>query len=234
MQCKILLIDDDKELLSITRRYLENHGLEVDYSSNPLKAVKALTESKKDKPSLIITDAEMPELDGFTVCKIIKNTPSLAKIPVIMISGKKISDEDMLSGYAKGADDYLVKPLSFPILLAKIKILIAQNESCDKNKKTIKKWAMLIDRNERILKIKNKKIRLTRKEFDLLIILLSKQGKIVSVPYLLEAIWSYDLALYNDPHTVEVHVSSLRKKLGPSIAKHITKITGHGYKMDIQ
>ncbi|MCK5582797.1 MAG: response regulator, partial [Elusimicrobiales bacterium] len=108
MQCKILLIDDDKELLAITRRYLENHGLKVAYSSNPLKAVKTLTETKKDKPDLIITDAEMPELDGFNVCRIIKNTPSLSKIPIIMISGKKIKEEDMLTGYAKGADDYLV------------------------------------------------------------------------------------------------------------------------------
>ncbi|MCK5358055.1 MAG: response regulator transcription factor [Elusimicrobiales bacterium] len=232
MQCKILLIDDDKELLAITRRYLENHGLKVAYSSNPLKAVKTLTETKKDKPDLIITDAEMPELDGFNVCRIIKNTPSLSKIPIIMISGKKIKEEDMLTGYAKGADDYLVKPLSFPILLAKIKILLAQQDEYSKHKRTIKEWDMFIDRDERILKIKNKKIKLTRKEFDLLVILLSKQGKIVSVPYLLEAIWGYDSELYNDSHTVEVHVSSLRKKIGPNIAKHITKITGHGYKME--
>ena len=91
---------------------------------------------------------------------------------------------------------------------------------------------MFIDREERILKIKGKNIKLTRKEFDLLNILLSKQGKIISVPYLLEAIWGYDPALYNDSHTVEVHVSSLRKKIGLNIAKHIIKITGHGYKME--
>jgi two-component system, OmpR family, alkaline phosphatase synthesis response regulator PhoP len=232
MACKIILIDDDKELLKITRTYLENHGLQVSHFSNPLKALKTLTEKIKDKPDLIITDAEMPELDGFNVCKVIKNTPSLAKIPVIMISGKKINEEDILTGYAKGADDYLIKPFSFAILLAKIKILLAQTVTCDKNKRAIKKWEMFIDRDERILKIKNKRITLTRKEFDLLIILLSKEGKIVSVPYLLEAIWGYDPALYNDSHTVEVHVSSLRKKIGPNIAKHIKKITGHGYKME--
>ncbi|MCK5583732.1 MAG: response regulator transcription factor, partial [Elusimicrobiales bacterium] len=124
MQCKILVIDDDKELLQITRHYLENHGLQVTYSANPLKALKTLTSAKKDKPNLIITDAEMPEIDGFTVCKIIKNSPSLSKIPVIMISGKKISEQDILSAYNKGADDYLLKPFSFPILLAKIKILL--------------------------------------------------------------------------------------------------------------
>ncbi|MEA3307327.1 MAG: response regulator transcription factor, partial [Elusimicrobiota bacterium] len=173
-----------------------------------------------------------PEIDGFYVCKIIKNTPRLAKIPVIILSGKKINEEDILSGYAKGADDYLIKPVSFPILLAKIKILLERQEGCDKNKKNIKKWDMFIDRHERILKIKNKTIDLTRKEFDLLVILLKKEGKIVSVPYLLEAIWGYDPALYNDSHTVEVHVSSLRKKLGSAIAKHIKKITGHGYKME--
>ncbi|MCG2726555.1 MAG: response regulator transcription factor [Elusimicrobia bacterium] len=232
MQCKVFVIDDDKELLQVIRHYLENHGLRVTYSSNPLKALKTLTSAKKDKPDLIITDAEMPKLDGFAVCKMVKSAPGLSKIPVIIISGKKISERDILNGYNKGADDYLLKPFSFPVLLAKIKILLTRHEACDKNRQTIKKWNMFVDCDERVLKIKGKNIKLTRKEFDLLNILLSKQGKIISVPYLLEAIWGYDPALYNDSHTVEVHVSSLRKKIGQNIAKHITKITGHGYKME--
>jgi DNA-binding response OmpR family regulator len=91
---------------------------------------------------------------------------------------------------------------------------------------------MVIDPAGRTVEIKRQVINLTRKEFDLLMALITEEGRLLNIPYLLETVWGYDPASYNDPHTVGVHVSSLRKKLGPEIAAHITSVTGHGYKFE--
>ncbi|MBI4655957.1 MAG: response regulator transcription factor [Elusimicrobia bacterium] len=227
MRHKALIVDDDKSMLQITRRYLENHDFQVIFTENPSEA---LLLAKDSKPDLIITDAEMPGLDGFSLCKAVKENSETSDIPVIIVSGKKLGEGDIIKGYERGADDYLIKPFSFPILLAKANAVLRRYDVPRQKSERISKLNITIDPSGRAVKIQGKTINLTRKEFDLLVILMTKEGKVLSIPYLLETVWGYDPADYNDPHTIEVHMSSLRKKLGPRIAKHFISLTGHGYK----
>ena len=226
---KILLVDDDKLVLNSTRRYLEERGFSVACAENGSEAVALARESK---PDMVITDAEMKGLDGFALCRAIKETEGFSKIPVIIISGSKISEDDILAGYNRGADDYILKPFSFPVLLAKLKAVMKRYEAFEQKTDKITRLGMVIDPAGRTVAIKHETIKLTRKEFDLLTVLITEEGRLLGIPYLLETVWGYDPASYNDPHTVGVHISSLRKKLGPEIGEHITSVTGHGYKFE--
>ncbi len=229
MYKRILLVDDDKLVLNSTRRYLEDRGFTVAAADNGAEAVALARESK---PDLVITDAQMKGLDGFALCKALKETEGFTGVPVIIISGSKISEEDILAGYNKGADDYVLKPFSFPVLLAKVKAVMKRYEGVAEKTEKIKKLGMVIDPSGRTVTIKSSVINLTRKEFDLLMALITEEGRLLGIPHLLETVWGYDPASYNDPHTVGVHISSLRKKLGHEIGEHITSVTGHGYKFE--
>lgn len=226
---KILLVDDDKLVLNSTRRYLEGQGFNVAAADNGSEAVALI---KDFGPDLVITDVEMKGLDGFALCKALKETEGFSGIPVIIVSGRKISEEDILAGYNKGADDYIIKPFSFPVLLAKLKAVMKRYEGAADKAGKITKLGMVIDPAGRTVTLKGAVVNLTRKEFDLLMALITEEGRLLSISFLLETVWGYDPASYNDPHTVGVHVSSLRKKLGPEIGARITSVTGHGYKFE--
>jgi len=226
---KILLVDDDKTLRDSVGRYLEGRGYEVIGADNGSQAAIMAGEVR---PSLVITDAEMRGLDGFALCRVIKETPGLANVPVIIISGRKIAEEDIIAGYSKGADDYVLKPFSLPVLLAKVKAVMKRYEAFHGETGKISKLGMVVDPASREVTIKGGTVKLTRKEFDLLTALMTGEGRVLGITHLLDTVWGYDPASYNDPHTVGVHVSSLRKKLGPDIGAHIVSVTGHGYKFD--
>ena len=224
---KILMADDDSLVLNATRRYLHGHGFNVACAEN---GAEAIVMARDFRPDLVITDAEMKGLDGFALCKAIKETDGFSKVPVIIVSGRKVSEDDMLAGYNRGADDYILKPFSFPVLLAKIKVVMKRYETFDRESETITRLGMTIDPSARTVKMGDKAVDLTRKEFDLLTALITSEGRPLGIDQLLETVWGYDPASYNDPHTVGVHVSSLRKKLGAGIGAHIVSVTGHGYK----
>ncbi len=228
MKERALIVDDDPELLGILKKYLENHGLETITAGN---GAEALAAAPAGKPDIIITDVEMPRMDGFTLCRRIKDNKVLADIPVIIMTGKKISEADHVAGYGYGADDYVVKPFSYPVLLSKIKAML-KRAARGKNKNAVLKAGDLeLNLEGRTIKIKGKPVKLTSKEFDLLSTLASKPGKVLSLNSLLEAVWGYNTADYNDPHTVEVHVSNLRRKVG-AFGKRIQAVPGHGYKFE--
>ena len=227
MKERVLIVDDDPELLGILKRYLENHGLETITAANGAEALAAAS----GKPDLIITDIEMPRMDGFTLCRRIKENKVLADIPVIIMTGKKISEADHVAGYGYGADDYVVKPFSYPVLLAKAKAMSKPAARGKEKEAVLKSGDLQLNLEGRTIKIKGKPVKLTSKEFDLLHTLTSKPGKVLSLNSLLEAVWGYNTADYNDPHTVEVHVSNLRRKIG-SFGKRIKAVPGHGYKFE--
>ncbi|MGD9642519.1 MAG: response regulator transcription factor [Elusimicrobiales bacterium] len=226
---KILLVDDDSLVLNSTRRFLEDRGFKVSAAGSGAEAVALARDSK---PDLVITDAQMKGLDGFALCRAIKETDGFERVPVIIISGSKVSEEDILAGYNRGADDYVLKPFSFPVMLAKIKAVLKRYEGVAEKTERISKLGMVIDPAGRTVTLAGAVVNLTRKEFDLLMALITEEGRLLSIPYLLETVWGYDPASYNDPHTVGVHVSSLRKKLGAKIGARITSVTGHGYKFE--
>lgn len=229
MAQKILIVDDDRSVLTVVKKYLIDKGYSVVMTDNGSEALLLVRDSK---PDLILTDIDMPGLDGHAVCRVLKKEATSRSIPIIIMSGSKIDDKDILSGFEGGADDYVLKPFALPILKARIEAVLRRYQATSQMESKLKKAGIELDPEARTVKVGSKPVSLTRKEFDLLATLLSKPGRVLSVTYLLETIWGYDPADYNDPGTVEVHVSHLRKKVGPKVGKYIVNVLGHGYKFE--
>ena len=229
MTYKVLVVDDDDVVRKVVKKYLTSNGFSVVITDNGSEGLLLVREAK---PDLILVDAQMPGLDGHSVCRVIKKEATTHHIPVIIMSGAKIEDSDVLAGFEGGADDYVVKPFSMPILTARIQAVLRRYATSPKMENKLRQHGLELDPAGRTVKIRGKTVPLTRKEFDLLATLIGKAGRVLSVPYLLETVWGYDPADYNDPLTVEVHISHLRKKLGPKLAKHVINVLGHGYKFE--
>lgn len=226
MKCKILIVDDEKNFRELLARYLKNHSFSVITASNSKEAIELLS---KHKPNLIITDVDLPYVDGFELLKSIRNSSKYSKLPVILISGKKTAEIDMIEGYNKGSDDYLIKPFSLEVLVAKIKSMLKNRNLCSSDG-IIKFNELIVNESSKEIIYKDKKIKLTRKEFEILLLFIKNLNRVFSKYEILELIWQ-QTNNYN-PHTVETHISSLRKKLPSSIAKKIINISGYGYKLE--
>lgn len=228
MAVKILIVDDDKDLVLVLRKYLESHGFEVSTASNGATAISV---TAKKRPDLILADVDMPRMDGLTFCRKIKESEVLSSIPLIIMSGKKISEMDMVSGYNFGADDYISKPFSYQVLIAKIKAILKITGAYSEKSSILTHLDLEINTKSRTVTISGNAVKLTTKEFDLLSALVENRGAILSAQDLLESVWGYNTDDYNNFHTVEVHMSNLRKKLG-GYSKNIIAVPGHGYKID--
>ncbi len=229
MPPKILVIDDDRAILDTLKKFLTSSGFGVVLTDN---GSEALLLARDGAPDAVLCDAEMPGMDGYEVCRQLKKRAGTGRMPVIIMSGARVGEQDMVAGFEEGADDYVLKPFSLSVLLARLKAVMRRYDAAASMDETLKRCGIELDPAGRTAKVGNAPVALTRKEFDLLTALLSKSGRILSVPYLLETVWGYDPADYNDAGTVEVHVSHLRKKLGTRHAKHVVNVPGHGYKFD--
>lgn len=225
MNPKILVVDDESLVGSNIKRYLEPRGLQVVTARD---ASTGLAVVQEFRPDLVICDIDMPDMDGFQLCRLIKRG---TRIPVILISGKAVDESSVVTGLDDGADDYILKPLSLPILFSRVKAVLRRDTGRNSGN-TLKRGQIEADPARRKVMIGDTEVDLTRKEFDLLLVLLSSDGRVLSPQYLLEEVWGYDLTLYNNPHTVEVHIYNLRKKLGPEAGARIQRITGVGYKFE--
>jgi DNA-binding response OmpR family regulator len=226
---KILVVDDERTILTMVKKFLAANGFSVMMTDNGSEALLLVKDSK---PDIILCDAGMPGLDGHALCRRIKLEALTQSIPVVLMSGSLIAEKDVLHGFAGGADDYVLKPFSLPIMLARLRAVLRRYAAAEQKAGVLSKCGIDLDPAGRTVKIGRISVTLTRKEFDLLAVLLSKSGRVLSIPYLLEAVWGYDPSDYNDPGTVEVHVYHLRKKLGQKLAKRIVNMHGLGYKFD--
>jgi DNA-binding response OmpR family regulator len=221
---KILVIDDDKALRDAVRQWLEQHGLAA---ATAACGREGLGLAREARPALILTDADMPDLDGHALCRLLKKDEGTRSIPVIIMSGTMMEERDIIAGLEGGADDYVLKPFPMRVLLARIHAVLRRYNPAPEATQQLRARGILLNPETREAKIKGKRVGLTRKEFDLLAVLLEKPGRVLTPAYLLETVWGYDLADYNDPHTVETHISRLRKKVG---AQRIENVSGVGYK----
>lgn len=226
---KILVVDDDKAILGMIKRYLTANGMSCIITDNGSEALMLVRESR---PDLLLVDAEMPGLDGPSVCRVLKKEASTQAIPVIIMSGARMEEKDVIAGFSGGADDYIMKPFSLGVLLARIQAVLRRFSTPGQAEDKLKKFGIELDPAGRTVQVGGKGVSMTRKEFDLLSALVGKAGRVLSIPYLLETVWGYDPADYNDPGTVEVHICHLRKKLGAKLGKRIVAVTGHGYKFE--
>lgn len=226
---KILLAESDRGLLEVMRVYLENRGFSVVPAESGEEALRL---ARGAPPALVLADVKLTGLGGLELCKAVKAAPETAGTPVIMLSAEKTEDADLVAAYEQGADDYLPKPFSYSLLAAKINAVLRRCSSGRRPRSgKIRQQGLELDPAVRTVKFEGRTTALTRKEFDLLLILLEKKDRVLGVPYLLETVWGHDMATYDNPHTVETHISALRKKLGRKFAGRLVNVTGRGYKL---
>jgi two-component system alkaline phosphatase synthesis response regulator PhoP len=227
MKKKILVVDDEKDIVDILKYNLERENeFEVLTASNGKEALAHASLN----PDVIILDIMMPEINGFEVCKQLKNNPATSKIPVIFLTAKE-NEIDEILGLEIGADDYISKPISPRKVLARIKSVIRRSQN-DKpihifTDDNIKFKSLEIDTASHSVKIKDREIFFPKKEFQLLHFLLSNRGRVYSREILLNRIWGENI--YVVDRTVDVHVAKVREKLG-EYAEYIETIKGLGYR----
>jgi DNA-binding response OmpR family regulator len=229
MAQKILVIDDNQSLRKAVMKVLAQEGFAPVEASDGSEGLLMAAESA---PDLVLTDAEMPGLGGHDLCRTIKKSAALSRVPVIIMSGEMVEEKDVVAGLDGGADDYLIKPFTMKVLISRIRAVLRRFGPSPEVEKCLQARGISLDASSREARVAGKKVLLTRKEFDLLALFIEKAGRVLTSSYLLETIWGYDLADYNDPHTVESHVSRLRTKLGRDAARWLVNVRGVGYKFE--
>lgn len=227
---KILIIEDDISIAELERDYLEINGFMVEIENS---GDGGLTKALKQEYDLIILDLMLPRVDGFEICRQIRNKRNT---PILMVSAKK-EDIDKIRGLGLGADDYMTKPFSPSELVARVKAHISRYErltgGSNIKKEIIEFRGLVIDESSRRVFLNDKEIVLTAKEFDLLLYLASNPNRVFSKDELFEKIWGADSQ--GDLATVTVHIRKLREKIerDPSNPQYIETIWGAGYRFEI-
>ena len=221
MKSKVLVIEDNAD----TRRFLQvmlSREFEVILAENGLIGIE---QAKKEQPDLIVLDVVMPTLNGYDACQILKTDAVTKNIPVIFLSGRNTTDE-ITQGLSMGADDYLPKPFDHKELLARIKSRLARAKSSPPPQ--VQVGLLTVDTQKRIAYYNGVEANLTLTEYDILRLLASRFGVIVSREEIMKEIWR-DTATDTTDRTIDVHIRSLRKKIN-ALNNHIQSVYGVGYK----
>lgn len=191
-----------------------------------MDGASGLEQAKKDRPSLIILDLMLPEMDGKDVCRALKSNPLTQSIPILMLTARA-EELDRVIGFELGADDYVTKPFSPRELVLRVKAILRRKEAPQEGQKVIRIGDLLIDLDRHRVSIKDTPIRLTSTEFKLLFELATKRGRVQTRENLLDKVWGYTYEGY--ARTVDTHIRRLREKLGP-LGDHIETLRGVGYR----
>lgn len=221
---KILVVDDEAKIREVIREYGEFEGYHVSEAKDGMDAVNMCRDEDYD---IIIMDAMMPRLDGFSAVKEIKK---IKDIPVLMLSARG-EEYDKLFGFEIGVDDYVVKPFSPKEVMARIRVIIKRHKSKETVKRKIKLKGIEIDLDGRSVYVDDKKMDLTPKEYDLLTYMVLNKNIALSREKLLNEIWGYDF--FGDERTVDTHIKMLRNSLG-SYRDYIVTLRGIGYKFEYE
>ncbi len=224
---KILIVEDDRNLLDTLKYNLQKEGYKVITSTD---GSEALAIARLEKPSLIILDIMLPSVSGLEVCRILRKETT---VPIIMLTARA-DETDKVVGLEIGADDYVTKPFSLRELLARIKAILRRTSlpEAQPAEKLLMIGNIEIDLARHQVTKDNKVVQLTPKEFDLLAFLARNKGLVFSRDQLLEKVWGYDFA--GDTRTVDVHISWLRRKIetDPDNPMYIITVRGIGYKLE--
>ncbi|MDA9069586.1 response regulator transcription factor [Algibacter sp.] len=217
---KILLVDDEPDILEIVGYNLSSEGYQVITAANGQEGVK---KAKKELPHLIVLDLMMPEMDGIEACEIIRKNPDLKNTIITFLTARG-EDYSQVAGFDAGADDYITKPIKPKVLVSKVKALLRRFKEEDVED-TLKVGSLVINRDEYKVVSEGKEIILPRKEFELLSLLASKPGKVFKRDEILDTVWGSEVVVGS--RTIDVHIRKLREKLGDNSFK---TIKGVGYK----
>lgn len=219
---KILVVDDESRMRKLVKDFLLRSGYEVLEAANGREALDIF--KMNDSISLIVLDVMMPIMDGFQVCKEIRKT---SKIPIIMLTARS-DEEDELQGFGLGVDEYISKPFSPKILVARIEAILRRSNPGE-NENVIEISGIKVDNNAHIVTVDGKNIDLSFKEFELLVYFLNNEGIALSREKILNNVWNYDY--FGDARTIDTHVKKIRSKLGDK-GNLIETIWGLGYKFN--
>lgn len=218
---KILIVDDEPNIIELATLYLERDGFKVEGVST---GKDALLKQESSNPDLIILDLMLPDIDGFEVCRQIR---ARASVPILMLTARK-EDVDKIVGLELGADDYLTKPFNPRELVARVKAILRRSQTEYKPSETLTIGNLTIDIARHEVTNNGKPVTLRTKEFALLVALTQNLGIVLSREKLLEMVWGYDY--YGETRTVDVHINHLRDKIAGS-GTDIETLRGTGYKM---
>ena len=221
-EIKILLVDDEPDILEIVGYNLSSEGYDVITAENGLEAVK---KAKKEKPQLIILDVMMPEMDGIEACEQIRKIPDLSNTIITFLTARG-EDYSQVAGFDAGADDYITKPIKPKVLVSKVKALLRRLKEDDTSEGIMKVGGLIINREEYKITHKGKEIILPRKEFELLSLLATKPGKVYNREEILDKVWGNEVVVGG--RTIDVHIRKLREKIGDDSFK---TVKGVGYKI---
>ena len=220
---KILVVDDESRMRKLIKDFLVKSGYEVLEAEDGEKAVDVFLAVKDI--ALIILDVMMPKMDGWEVCREIRKN---SKVPMIMLTAKS-SEADELKGFELGVDEYISKPFSPKILVARVEAVLRRSNSIVQDELLIA-GDIVIDKSAHMVTIEGKSIDLSYKEFELLTYFAENQGIALSREKILNNVWNYDY--YGDARTIDTHVKKLRSKLGEKGGEYIKTIWGMGYKFE--
>jgi len=218
---KILVVDDEESLCEILQFNLEVEGYEVDVAYSAEQALGMHPE----RYSLILLDVMMGEMSGFRMARLLKDDPATAKVPVIFCTAKD-SEDDTVAGLNLGADDYIAKPFSVREVLARVRSVLRRTAEAPAEQETVAFEGLGMDLRRKVCTLDGKELALTKKEFEILALLLAHRGVIFSREEILRRIWSDEVIVLD--RTVDVNITRLRRKIG-SYGGHIVTRLGYGY-----
>ena len=221
--CKILVIDDESRMRKLVRDFLTKKEYEVLEASNGEEAMEIFYEDKDI--DLLILDVMMPKMDGWEVCREVRKT---SRVPIIMLTAKA-DERDELLGFELGVDEYVTKPFSPKILVARVEAILRRS-SVNTDDGIIKVGDITMNKNAHEVFVGDKPIELSFKEFELLAYFIENQGIALSRERILNNVWNYDY--FGDARTIDTHVKKLRSKLGEK-GEYIKTIWGMGYKFEV-
>jgi two-component system alkaline phosphatase synthesis response regulator PhoP len=220
---KILVVDDDPDIVEILRYNLSLAGYDVKSASNGKEAIK---KAKIFIPEIILLDVMMPEMDGIEACRLIREIPSLNNTRIIFLSARN-EDYTQISAFDAGADDYISKPVKPKILLKKISSIFKRIQKKENKSQLIDLGEIKIDRAKYLVFINKNEIQLPKKEFELFFLLASKPGDVFSRDQIMNKVWGSDIIVGD--RTIDVHIRKLREKIGDLYFK---TVKGVGYKFN--
>ncbi|HSV43668.1 MAG TPA: response regulator transcription factor [Candidatus Bathyarchaeia archaeon] len=227
MKTLILIVEDEKDIVKMLEYNLQNEGYRTASVGNGSEVIQAAI---RHQPELIILDLMLPGIGGLEVCKELRNHSKTAAIPIIMLTAKS-QEADKIVGLEVGADDYVTKPFSPRELLARIRSVLRRSKRRDQLPEVMRIGDLVVDFSKIKVTLKGEVMELTAKEFELLKTLIKANGRVLSRDFLLDAVWGIDQAVEIQTRTVDVHVTTLRRKLGTAAA-HIVTVKNYGYRFD--
>ena len=225
MQAKILIVEDERDIVELLRYNLQAAGFKTEYVRNGADALRRAVEKP---PDLILLDLMLPEVDGLIVCSLLKSDPRTKNIPIVMLTAK-IEEKDRVKGLELGADDYIPKPFSPREVVLRVAAVLRRIKIGQESEETqkIQTQGLTIDLDKHQVLAADRTIELTATEFKLITLFARSPGRVFTRDILMEVIWGQDY--YGIDRTVDTHVSRLRRKLG-ELGKHIETVHGVGYR----